>query len=152
DRAVLVGEHHRLLGRQGETPARGVVRQVVGGGLVRQPLAQVALGAAAARGQLGRRGGALVAQRAIQAEAVAQGDQGGAVGAAEVVEDLADEGVQPVLVETCSGGRVRGGRGGVRTGGGGLGRCVGGAWNGSGGSHCSLGEKAGKPEPPTLPP
>ena len=54
DGAVLVGERHRLLGRERERVGVGVVLQVAARGLAPSPLAHVALANAAALGDLGR--------------------------------------------------------------------------------------------------
>jgi len=97
--AVLVGEDHRLLGRQAKTARVRVVGEVARGGVVGQPLAQVALRAAAARRELLGGGRAVLPERAIKPQPITQLDQGDAVGAAEIADDPAHELVQRVLVD-----------------------------------------------------
>ena len=50
--AVFVGQRHRLLGRQPEGAVGGVVLDVAAGRLLAQPLADVALAAVGALGEL----------------------------------------------------------------------------------------------------
>jgi anti-sigma B factor antagonist len=67
-----------------------------------QPLAHVALGGAGPLGQLGGGERARVRQLAIEAEAVADHDERGVHGGAELDDGLAEERVQPLLVD-CGG-------------------------------------------------
>src|SRR5207247_9123321 len=56
-RALLVGEDHGLLGVEAKARRRGIVVDVAARGLRAEPLADVALGRARTRGELGRSGG-----------------------------------------------------------------------------------------------
>ena len=77
-RAVLVGQGQGLLRGQRVAPAGGVVGHVAAGGLVEEPLPDVALGGAGAPGQLGRGEGAGPGQGLVEAQPVADHDQRGA--------------------------------------------------------------------------
>src|SRR2546423_969059 len=56
-----------------------------------EPLADVALGGARPRGELGRSGGSATRERLVQPELVADDDEGGGDRRAEVPHDLAHE-------------------------------------------------------------
>ncbi|UMG92505.1 hypothetical protein [Nocardioides sp. TF02-7] len=83
---ALVGEHEAVLDGEGEGAGGRVVGDVAGGGLRRQPLPQVALGDAAALGQLGG-GPRAVGERAPDAEPVAEVDEHAVVGGGPVQGD-----------------------------------------------------------------
>ncbi len=109
-RAVLVGEGHRLLGRQRVAARLGVVGHIARGGLRVQPLADVALGGGGLRGE-GRGGERAVGRQGTeQAQAVADHDQRGDVGAAEVDDGAAEQLVQLLLVDDGRGGAGWGAR------------------------------------------
>ncbi len=96
--AVAVGQHGGVGRGQGEAPLvggrAGVVHgQDAAGGLVLEPLAGVALGAAGARRELARGGRAAVRQGAVPAEPVAEVDRLGQLGAEDRTEDALGEGV-----------------------------------------------------------
>ena len=98
-RALLVGQRHRLLGRQRVAPAGGVVVDVAARGLRVQPLAHVALADAGAPRQLGRRQAAGAGERAVEAELVAHHDERRVEGRADLVDGAEDELLELVGVE-----------------------------------------------------
>jgi hypothetical protein len=75
-RALLIREGHRVLGREREAPAGGVVLNVAAGRLGVEPLAHVALGRARSLGELGRAQRSRVGEGAVEAELVAHDDEG----------------------------------------------------------------------------
>ena len=99
ERARLVGEHEGVLGRERVRVLLRVVGHVAAGGLVVEPLADVALLRAGAARELGGGDGLAVGHRAVEAETVSDGDQGGAHGGADVRGDLVDEGLDLGLVD-----------------------------------------------------
>ncbi len=99
ERGGLVGEHHRVLGGQGEAAGRGVVRHVARGGLGREPFARVALRDAGALGEIGAGHGLDGREGAPEAESLAEVDEHGVVGECPVAGDLAGEGDCLVEVE-----------------------------------------------------
>ena len=108
-RAVLVGERHRLLGRQRVQARFGVVGDVARRGLRVQPLADVALGGPGLRGKTRGRERANGRQRAEQAQTVADHDERSDVGAAEVDDGAADELIELLFVDDGRGGGFGGG-------------------------------------------
>jgi len=108
DRAVLVGDHHGLLGRKLVGAVGRVVGHVAAGGLVAEPLADVPFGGAGAGGQRGRRDRPGARHRLVKAEPVADVQQQPRDGRAHVGDGLPDEGLEPGLVD-----RVRFGGGHV---------------------------------------
>ena len=72
-RMALVGEHGPALGRECEATVPAVLEHARGA-LLEQPLAQPALGEARAPRELGAVGGAVVRERAVQAEPIAEAD------------------------------------------------------------------------------
>jgi hypothetical protein len=97
--AGRVGQGEGLLLGQAEAPAGRVVGQVAGGGLGGQPLGQVPLGRAGPLGQLGRAQRPGAGHGPVQAEAVAEHDHAGLHGRPQVLHELAQEGVELVLVD-----------------------------------------------------
>ena len=75
--AVLVGERHRLLGREAVAALVGVVVHVAAGRLGVQPLPYVALGGTGAGRQLARRERTGPGERTVEAEPVAHHHQRG---------------------------------------------------------------------------
>jgi hypothetical protein len=100
--ARLVSQCQSLLGRQGVAVGARVVLQVAASRLGVQPFADVALCGAGAVSQLGRAGRARPRQAAIEAEPVADDDQAGVDGGAELAHHLPDECHQLVLVDRLS--------------------------------------------------
>src|SRR3569833_1238617 len=68
----LFGESHGLLGREGERIAFGMVVDVSGSGLPRQPFAQIALMQAGLLGKLGRSDHGPIRHRLVEPEANAE--------------------------------------------------------------------------------
>jgi hypothetical protein len=97
--AVWVGEHGRVLGRQLVGLGRGVVLDIGGRNLTAEPLADVALGAARALGQLGRRERARPCEGSVQPEPVAQAHHDSAVAGGQVGEGARQERLQLLLVQ-----------------------------------------------------
>ena len=98
-RALGIGEAGRLLRRQEEALAVGVVLGVAAGGLRAQPLAHVALVGARPRGELARRDRLAVAHRGVEAELVADEDGRLVQRCAEVAGEAPDELLQSPFVE-----------------------------------------------------
>ena len=89
--AVLVEERHRLLVRQRVAPRGGIVGDVASGGLVDQPLADVALARVGLLRQLRRRQRLAASHRAVEAELVADHRQRDADRRGAIGDDFADE-------------------------------------------------------------
>jgi hypothetical protein len=102
-RAVGLGEGHGLLGRELVAVGLGVVHDVAAGRLGVEPLAHVALGGVGTGGELGRRRRPGLGQRAVQAELVADDDQRGVHGRAELGDGLAEQRVEALLVNGLGG-------------------------------------------------
>jgi hypothetical protein len=98
-RAGRVGQREGLLLGEAEPPTGRVVGQVAGGGLSGQPLVHVPLGGAGPLGQLGRAERTGTGHGPVQAEAVAENDHAGLHGRPQVLDELAQKGVEPVLVD-----------------------------------------------------
>ena len=105
--AGVVGQGHRLLRGQLVASGVGVVVDEVAGRLGVEPLADVALGAIGACGQLGGGGGAGTGQRPVETELVAHHHQGGVQGGADLVDGPEDELHDLVVVDLFCGGRHR---------------------------------------------
>jgi hypothetical protein len=101
DRALGNREHHGLLGRHGELRRGGIVGQVVGAGLIGQPLAQVPWVDLRAAGELGGRHRSFGVQFLVQSKRIAHSDHGDAGCAAEVVEHLTDKCVELAFINLC---------------------------------------------------
>ena len=86
--AVLRGQHHRLLWRQGVGLRCGIVGDVAAGGIRVQPLADISLAGFGARGKLGRGDGFAVGHGLVQAQPVAQQDEYAVHGRAHVAHGL----------------------------------------------------------------
>nr|WP_165547440.1 hypothetical protein [Kribbella sindirgiensis] len=98
---VRIGQHRYVLGRQGVAPFGGSRGHVVdvdqsAGGVVLQPLADVALVGAGAFGQLDRRRRALLGERLVQPQTLAEVDGVELERRSGVPEDPLDECVGPV--------------------------------------------------------
>src|SRR5882672_9034528 len=93
ERAALVGENKRLLGRHRELFGRRLKCDIIRCGLGGEPLSEIALLQSRSRGQFTRRERNVFAQRLVEPEAFPDLDQWDAKGAAEVVENAAHEGV-----------------------------------------------------------
>jgi hypothetical protein len=102
--AARVGEHQRLLRRHAVAVAVGVVGDPAARGLGPEPLAYVALRGTGSRGELG--GGVRPAggELAVEAETVADDDQRGVDGRAELDDGLAEQRVEALLVQRGGGG------------------------------------------------
>jgi hypothetical protein len=98
-RAGGVREHQGLLGRHRVAVGGGVVVDPAAGGLGAEPLADVALGGAGARGELRRGQRAAGGELAIEAEAIADDDQRGVDRGTELDDGLAEKRVQALLVD-----------------------------------------------------
>jgi hypothetical protein len=98
-RALGVGEHGRMLGRQRVALGLRVVLDVAGRDLAVEPLAHVALGAARALGDFGGRQGPGAGQRVVEPEPVAQAGHDAAVAGGQVAEHLAQERLQLRFVD-----------------------------------------------------
>ena len=99
DRAVLVGDHHGLLGRELVGAVGRVVGYVAAGRLVAEPLTDVPLRGTGAGGQRGRRDRPGGRHRLVEAEPVADVQQQPGDGRAHVGDGLPDEGLEPGLVD-----------------------------------------------------
>ena len=103
ERPLGVGEEHRLLRRQGEASAAGIVGQIAGGRLMREPFPGIAFGHARLRCQLGRGHGSPGLERLVEAQPVTETDECHAAGTAEIAEHLAYHLVKLRLVHAaCS--------------------------------------------------
>ena len=105
-RALGVGEHVRVLGREPEAPRVGGRVRVVdleeaGDRLLLEPLARVALVDPGRRGELGRRERVGVAQRPVEAEPPAEVDAEELQRADRALEEALDERVAPVRLGAC---------------------------------------------------
>jgi hypothetical protein len=96
-RRALVGERHRLLRRQPEGAVR--VLDVAARRLLAQPLADVALAAAGALGELRGRHRLAVRHRLVEAELVADQHERRRRAAAEILDELAHELLELRLVD-----------------------------------------------------
>ena len=105
DRAVLVGEHHGLLGRQLEGAVGRIVGHVAAGRLVAEPLTDVPFGGTGAGGQRGRGDRAGARHGLVETEPVADVQQQPRDGRAHVGDRLPDEGLEPRLVDRVGFGR-----------------------------------------------
>ncbi len=103
-RAGLVGQGHRLLGRQNVATAAGVVFEVAAGRLGVEPLSNVALGTAAAGGHLSRRQRSGAGQGSVQAELVAHDHQSRVQGGTNLIDGSEHEAHQLVHVDIGTGG------------------------------------------------
>ncbi len=99
ERALLVGERQRVLVGERVGVGLRVVLDVAAGGLVSEPLADVALGGAGTAGDLLRGQRARPGHRLIQAELLADHEQRGADDRAHVGDRLAHEGLDLCLVD-----------------------------------------------------
>ena len=113
-RARLVGEGDGVLGRERVAGRRGVVVHDRAGRLRVEPLPGVVRVRAGGHRELGRRERAAVGQGPVVAELVADHDEGGVEGGADLVDGPEDEGHEPVAVD---------GPLGLLLGGAGHGRC-----------------------------
>ncbi len=98
-RAILVGQHHRLLGRQLVGVADGVVVHVATRGLCVQPLAHIALGAAGAVGELPGAERAGARHGFVESELAAEADHDAAVGGGQVADGAHDKRLQLRLID-----------------------------------------------------
>ena len=92
-----IGEGQRLLRRERVAPARRVVGDVAAGGVRVQPLAHIALGGVRAAGKLCGCERLAVAHGLVEAQPVAEHDQDGVHGGADVAYRAAHEGVKVYL-------------------------------------------------------
>ena len=99
DRAVLVGQHHRLLGQEFVGVAHAVIGDIAAGRLRVQPFAHVALGAAGPRGDFlgAQRSGA--GHRLVEAELAAEADHHAGIAGRQVADGARGEGLEPRLVD-----------------------------------------------------
>ena len=99
DRAVLVGDHHGLLGGQFEGAIDRVIDDVAASRLIAEPLTDVPLRGAGPRGQGRGRDWPGARHRLVEAEPVADVQQQPRDGCAHVGDRLPDEGLQPGLID-----------------------------------------------------
>ena len=99
ERARLVGEHERVLGRQHVRRRLRVVDDEAARRLGVEPLAHVALLRAGARGQLRRRDGLAVGHGLVEAELVAERHERRVERGAQLGGGVADEGLELLLVD-----------------------------------------------------
>ena len=95
----VVGEHERVLGRQPVGVRLRVVLHERARGLHVEPLAHVALERPGAGGELRRRHGLAVGHRLVEAELVAEGHERRVERGAQLGGDVADEGLELLLVD-----------------------------------------------------
>ncbi len=98
-RALFVGEHHRVLGRELVGVAHRVVADVAACRLLVQPFAHVALGAAGAPRELFRAQRAGAGQRLVQPELAAQADHDAVVRRRDVADRARRERVELGLID-----------------------------------------------------
>ena len=99
ERARLVGEDERVLGRQDVGRRLGVIDDEAARRLGVEPLAHVALLGAGPRGELRRHDGLAVGHRLVEAELVAERHEGGVERGAQLGGRVADEGLELLLVD-----------------------------------------------------
>jgi hypothetical protein len=108
ERAIVVGEHERVLDRQRVPVRLRVVGHVAAGRLGVEPLAHVALAGLGARGQPGGADRLPVGHRLVEAELVADRHQRRVERRADLAGHLVHERLEPCFVDEgkCSHGRT----------------------------------------------
>jgi hypothetical protein len=98
--ACLVGEHRRLLGAERIGAAVSVVANEAAGRLGAQPFADIPLGGPGPPRELGRSERPGRSEGPLEAEAIADHDERGVDGRAELNDGLAKQRIQPVRVDS----------------------------------------------------
>ena len=105
--AVLVGEHERAFGRQGEKLRRGIVVDVATRGLIRKPLADVPFGRTGSLSELARGKRIAFGELAVEPKLVSDDGERGARSGAQVAEHFADKSMELVGIDGARGRRSR---------------------------------------------